>query len=359
MPLYALEPARWPGHTVTWSFAAAGGAVSSSILGTAWEQVIRASLSAWSQAADLSFQQVTDSGSADLRIGFGRFGTTASQIGETDFSYSPDRRTFVPGVQVRIEDPAERPTDGSGTTSVYLQTSTTLAQVATHEIGHGLGLDHSADAGSVMAPTSSSANRVLNGTDLEGIRAIYGTGDVATTDTATGLSARASTTAYSGPVAHLGAQYIYVGAGPVNITTGTPNVFVHGGPGGDAITVTSGDNILDGGEGSNFLTGGTGRDEFYMDGRSGQVTWGTINNFRAGDVATLWGFKAGTSTMSWAEGDGYDGFKGSTIHADIAGSGSVTASVTFAGLASTDTARFAVTTGTVLGNPYLQIINIG
>jgi Ca2+-binding RTX toxin-like protein len=42
--------------------------------------------------------------------------------------------------------------------------------------------------------------------------------------------------------------------------------------------------VLDGGTGSNFLTGGTGNDTFFVDDRAlGSVIWDTVNNFHAGD----------------------------------------------------------------------------
>ncbi len=67
---------------------------------------------------------------------------------------------------------------------------------------------------------------------------------------------------------------------------------------GDTLVVSSGDptigsagsNVLDGGLGSNFVTGATGADggtdAFFLDGAAG-TTWDTIANFHPGDSATL------------------------------------------------------------------------
>ena len=179
------------------------------------------------------------------------------------------------------------------------------------------------------------------------------------TDTATGVSSHPDGDAYAGPVSYLQQQFIYAGPDGVAVAAQAPNAFIHTGSGNDAISVSSGQNVLDGGTGSNFLTGGTGNDTFFLDGRGGQVTWGTLVNFHAGDTATLWGFLGGTSTYTWADGEGAAGYTGRTLHADLAGRGGVTASVTFAGLTAADTERFAITTGTVGGSPYLAVTNLG
>ena len=138
-----------------------------------------------------------------------------------------------------------------------------------------------------------------------------------------------------------------------------PNVFIHTGSGDDAINVSSGQNVLDGGEGSNFLVGGSGEDTFFLDGRGGQVMWGTLVNFHAGDTVTLWGFVAGVSTYSWTDGDGAPGYTGGTLHADLTGGGGVTTSVTFAGLTAAAAAQFATSSGVLAdGNSYLRITNL-
>lgn len=49
-----------------------------------------------------------------------------------------------------------------------------LFTVALHEIGHALGLGHSAVVGSVMEPFYGGARRSLHADDIAGIRAIYG-----------------------------------------------------------------------------------------------------------------------------------------------------------------------------------------
>ncbi len=46
--------------------------------------------------------------------------------------------------------------------------------VVLHEMGHALGLDHSADTGSVMYAYYGSVHRVLSADDIAGIQAIYG-----------------------------------------------------------------------------------------------------------------------------------------------------------------------------------------
>ena len=90
-------------------------------------------------------------------------------------------------------------------------------------------------------------------------------------DTTTGVSSVNPGTPYSGPVAGLQHQYINVTTDSLNITATAPNSFIHTGAGTDGIDVSAvnGTNVLDGGGGSNFLTGGTGtiRSTWTLEGR--------------------------------------------------------------------------------------------
>ena len=162
--------------------------------------------------------------------------------------------------------------------------------------------------------------------------------------------------AYSGPVAGLQHQYIWPSTDKVAIGATSPNVFLHGGSGDDAMAVTSGVNVLDGGAGSNFLVGGTGTgagagsDTFFVDGRGGATTWSTIVNFHQGDAATIFGFNPGVSTQPFTAVDGVAGYQGLTIHSELGGAGTgVNASMTFTGITqATADAHFTITSG-VLG----------
>ena len=173
------------------------------------------------------------------------------------------------------------------------------------------------------------------------------------TDATLNLSTTAAGTAYTGPVAGLQHEYIWSSPDAVAISTNVPSVFLKGGAGVDAIAVTGGTNVLDGGGGSNFLVGGTGAssaDTFFVDGRGGVETWSTIVNFHQGDTATIFGFHPGTSTLPFTASDGADGYKGLTIHSELNGAGTgINGSMTFTGLdQATADAHFSITSGTLL-----------
>ena len=168
----------------------------------------------------------------------------------------------------------------------------------------------------------------------------------------------------SGP-SYLKNQYIYAGSDNVVLSTQAANVFIHSGNGNDAIQVTAGRNVVDGGLGSNFLVGGTGQDTFFTDARRPGVVWNTIRNFHAGDAATLWGFANGVSTYHWETAPaGAAGAQGATLRANIVGGAGRTgtgidASITFAGLSPQQARNLQVTTGTQTGGTYLYIYNPG
>ncbi|MBV8914264.1 MAG: trypsin-like peptidase domain-containing protein, partial [Acetobacteraceae bacterium] len=107
---------------------------------------------------------------------------------------------------------------------------------------------------------------------------------------ANGNQGTAPLQAATGGPSYLRWEYIWPNAQGVSLSTMAPNTFLHGGPGEDSIEVTSGQNILDGGAGSNFLIGAPGADggmdTFFLDGRGGAATWDTIVNFHAGDAVT-------------------------------------------------------------------------
>jgi hypothetical protein len=189
-------------------------------------------------------------------------------------------------------------------------------------------------------------------------------GSFAVTDV-TGHSGGSNGTAYDGPLDYLQRQFIWTGAESVAVRADVPSVFLHGGAGADALQVTAGRNVLDGGSGSNFLVGSTGADGnsdvFFLDERSAADTWSTLVSFHPGDEATIWGYQPGISTFSWSAWAGADGFKGATLHFDISGLGSnANAALTFAGITQqTAASAFTMDTGAVDGNSYLHIAYTG
>ena len=160
---------------------------------------------------------------------------------------------------------------------------------------------------------------------------------------------------------YLRTQLIYDSADPAVMVAGAgaDSAFIKSFSGFCAIQVAGGRNVVDAGPGSNFIVGGAGEDTFFLEGNPAAVTWDTITGFHAGDAVTLFGFHPGTSSYAWADADGVAGYTGRTIHADLDGSGTVTASLTFAGTTAADAAGLVVTTGTIGGFDYLSVIRQG
>jgi Ca2+-binding RTX toxin-like protein len=148
-------------------------------------------------------------------------------------------------------------------------------------------------------------------------------------------------------VAGLQEQYINLTSDSLNISVSTPNWFIHSGSGIDAIAANSGTNVLDGGVASNFMTGGSGTDTFFVDDRVALTDiWDTVAGFHAGDAATIWGVTPQDFSLNWVDGQGAAGFTGLTLHATAFGKS--TASLTLDGFTQADLAngRRSVSFGT-------------
>lgn len=156
-------------------------------------------------------------------------------------------------------------------------------------------------AGNVSAPSAA-----LNVTLVPDNFNILGTG---TNITTTSLG-----DAYTGPIAGIEHQYVVITNENLNITALVSNVFIHSGSGMDGIDVgqKNGNNVLDGGAGSTFFTGGTGNDTFYIDERTPQSApvFSTIVNFHPGDNATVWGVNATDFAVLKLDNQGAAGFTG-------------------------------------------------
>jgi len=151
------------------------------------------------------------------------------------------------------------------------------------------------------------------------VQALTGVPPLTVGNTTTGQPVAANGQPYTGPVSGLQQQYINITTENLNIAATTPGWFIRSGSGDDAIAVSGGTNVLDGGSGSSFLTGGSGTDTFFVDADATATTWSTVTNFHAGDAVTLFGVTPDDFTLSWIDGAGAAGYTGLTLFATKAG----------------------------------------
>ena len=108
------------------------------------------------------------------------------------------------------------------------------------------------------------------------------------------------------------------------------------------VSVANGNNVLDASNGSSFLTGGTGKDTFFLDDRNlASDTYSTVVNFHAGDNITIFGVDATNFHLTTLDNQGAAGAKG--LAYTFSATGKPNATVVIAGLSSADVANGRLT----------------
>lgn len=188
------SPGKWgapvmgTGATVSYSFmgtgvscAAEGSGCTITAMGdfgpalSVWKSEIGAAFAAWSAVANISFVEVADLGEAfnapqlsgDMRLGGHAFDGAMGVLAHG--FYPPNNGNSAAGdMHFDTGDCWEAGFDGiaDGCFSIF--------QVAAHEIGHAIGLGHTAVPGSLMNPFYTEAFSGLQADDIAGAQFIYG-----------------------------------------------------------------------------------------------------------------------------------------------------------------------------------------
>ncbi|MHB8951438.1 MAG: matrixin family metalloprotease [Pirellulaceae bacterium] len=163
---YVAQGNRWNQSNVTYGFSNFTGDLTQQVI----ISNIRRAFQAWSDVCFLTFTEV-DTG-PDIAIGFytGNHGDGSSFDGPGSVLahgfYPPPNGGTIAG-DLHFDD-AETWTTNTPPTGID------FLSVAIHEIGHTLGLDHSADVNAIMFAFYSGIKQNLSNDDINGIRSIYG-----------------------------------------------------------------------------------------------------------------------------------------------------------------------------------------
>ncbi|GAB2280393.1 hypothetical protein Dimus_015027 [Dionaea muscipula] len=166
VPNYVLLGSKWHKYTLTYKFVDNGLAPR----GIDARTILSYSLIEWAHYCPLRFIQISQNVYPDLQSSFerGEHGDGAPFDGPGGILAHAGRPPS--GVSHFDADEHWSTHPALGTDQVDLQTA------MTHELGHVLGLAHSADRAAVMYPSydSNHLKRRLTQDDIDGIKALYG-----------------------------------------------------------------------------------------------------------------------------------------------------------------------------------------
>ncbi len=168
------------GGEVTWSFATTtltgttngGYSSDAAITDPNFQQAIRQAFDTWAAVANISFREIADSSASQIRFAMDAIDGESNTLGFADSrSSSSDGVNWIFQTSQVIFDTAE-----NWNTTSFLST-------AIHEIGHAIGIDHSADQTAIMRAVVTNGNfqTTLAQDDINAAQAIYGA-NTGTTD---------------------------------------------------------------------------------------------------------------------------------------------------------------------------------
>jgi hypothetical protein len=126
-------------------------------------EAVRAGFRAWAEVSALTFSEVSDPRQADIELQWSNRGPELGYPGDI-LAYA----TFPSDGGDVVFDDAEP-------WSAFDGSEFDLVLTATHEIGHALGLGHSADPSALMYPVLTGQTYGIASDDAAAIRALYGT----------------------------------------------------------------------------------------------------------------------------------------------------------------------------------------
>ncbi|MEO1640288.1 MAG: matrixin family metalloprotease [Pseudomonadota bacterium] len=320
---YRLIGMKWgadtlgtPGGEVTWA-ANLGGLMIDAVAEfdlAEFEVALQDAFDAWEAVAQVSFRMVADAGDADVTIAFGADSTGGFDLGVPGEVLAVATNNFQTGPALSglksmqsatiIFDAAE-----DWIPSGIEAEGTSFLGVATHEIGHVLGLDHDNATLSVMNTHLSTEN--LQPGDVAGVREIYG---ARMTEGSAGADHMMLGDGTIGAVvaALAGHDEVFGTLGDDMIAGGDGDDHLSGRAGDDLLIDTSGGNAIAGGADDDTIIGGRGT--LHADGDDGRDTLiggigddvlngGDGDDILRGDPAGS--FLAGNDRLIAGDGDDY------------------------------------------------------